>query len=145
MGLNSALLKRLGIKETQVIQPTKAVRGKKETTDTTFVKDVRGKMNVSFLGHCKTFSASYLEPTYKRIALIGKDNKPILNKQGKPKMVIELDKNGEKVVEGWTPKGLNGQYILEDNGDRTHTATKLNVYKETYIVDSETINEVKVS
>ena len=145
MGLNSALLKRLGIKETQVIQPTKAVRGKKETTDTAFVKDVRGKMNVSFLGHTKTFSASYLEPIFKRIALIGKDNKPILNKQGKPKMVIELDKSGEKVVEGWTPKGLNGQYILEDNGDGTHTATKLNVYKETYIVDSETINEVKIA
>ena len=145
MGLNSALLKRLGIKETQVIQPTKAVRGKKETTDTTFVKDVRGKMNVSFLGHCKTFSASYLEPTYKRIALIGKDNKPILNKQGKPKMVIELDKNGEKVVEGWTPKGLNGQYILEDNGDGTHTATKFNVYKETYMIDSESMNVTKKS
>ena len=49
--MNSALLKRLGIKETQVIQPTKAVRGKKETTDTTFVKDVRAKMNMAFIGH----------------------------------------------------------------------------------------------
>ena len=39
--MNSALLKRLGIKETQVIQPTKAVRGRKETTDSNHVKDVR--------------------------------------------------------------------------------------------------------
>ena len=129
MGLNSALLKRLGIKETQVIQPTKAVRGKKETTDTAFVKDVRQKMNMAFIGHCKTFSASYLDTLFAR------DDK---NK-------IRIDKDGKKVVEGYTPKNLNGQYILEDNGDGTHTATKLNVYKETYIVDSETINEVKVS
>ena len=143
--MNSALLKRLGIKETQVIQPTKVTRGVKETNDSPFVKDVRGKMNVSFLGHCKTFSASYLEPIYKRVALIGKDNKPILTPQGKPKTQIELDSKGEKVVEGYTPKNLSGNYILEDNGDGTHTATKLNVYKETYIVDSETINEVKVT
>ena len=127
--MNSALLKRLGIKETQVIQPTKAVRGKKETTDTAYVNDVRAKMNMAFIGHCKTFSASYLEAKFSR-----DDN----NK-------IRLDKEGKKVVEGYTPKNLNGQYILEDNGDGTHTATKLNVYKETYIVDSETINEVKVT
>ena len=143
--MNSALLKRLGIKGTQVIQPTKVTRGVQETNDSPFVKDVRGKMNVSFLGHCKTFSASYLEPIYKRVALIGKDNKPILTPQGKPKTQIELDSKGEKVVEGYTPKNLSGNYILEDNGDGTHTATKLNVYKETYIVDSETINEVKVT
>ena len=46
--MNSALLKRLGIKETQVIQPTKVTRGVKETNDSPFVKDVRGKMNGSF-------------------------------------------------------------------------------------------------
>ena len=125
--MNSALLKRLGIKETQVIQPTRAVRGKKETTDTTFVKDVRQKMNMAFLGHCSLVSASYLDTIFKR-----DDNKRIVVKDGK------------KVVDGYTPKSLNGQYILEDNGDGTHTATKLNVYKETYIVDSESIQETKV-
>ena len=126
--MNSALLKRLGIKEAQVIQPTKAVRGKKETTDTTFVKDVRQKMNMAFLGHCSLISASYLDTIFKR-----DDNKRIVVRDGK------------KVVDGYTPKSLNGQYILEDNGDGTHTATKLNVYKETYIVDSESIQETKIS
>ena len=126
--MNSALLKRLGIKETQVIQPTRTVRGKKETTDSTFVKDVRQKMNMSFLGHCSLISASYLETIFKR-----DDNKKIVMKDNK------------KVVEGYTPKALNGQYILEDNGDGTHTATKLNVYKETNIVDSESIQETKVT
>ena len=127
--MNSALLKRLGIKETQVIQPTKAVRGKKETTDSNHVKDVRQKMNMAYLGHCNLISASYLEPIFAR-----DDNKRIL-----------VDKQGKKVVEGYTPKSLNGQYVLEDNGDGTHTATKLNVYKETYIIDSESISETKIS
>ena len=127
--MNSALLKRLGIKETQVIQPTKAIRGKKETTDSNHVKDVRQKMNMSFLGFCSLVSATYLEPIFAR-----DDNKRIL-----------VDKNGKKVVEGYTPKALNGQYIVEDNGDGTHTATKLNVYKETYIVASDSIQVTKVT
>ena len=127
--MNSALLKRLGIKETQVIQPTKAVRGKKETTDSEGVKDVRQKMHMAFLVRTKLISATYLEPKFAR-----DDKKKIL-----------VDKQGKKVVEGYTPKGLNGQYILEDNGDGTHTATKLNVYKETFIVDSESIQETKIS
>ena len=127
--MNNALLKRLGIKEAQVIQPTKVTRGKKETTDTTFVKDVRAKMNMAFISHTSLVSASYLETIFAR-----DEDKKIL-----------LDKHGKKVVEGYTPKNLNGQYILEDNKDGTHTATKLNVYKETFLVDSESINEVKVS
>ena len=127
--MNSALLKRLGIKETQVIQPTKVARGKKETTDSSHIKDVRQKMNMSFLGFCSLVSASYLEPIFTR-----DDNNKIL-----------VDKLGKKVVDGYTHKNLNGQYILEDNGDGTHTATKLNVYKETYIVDSETISETKIT
>ena len=126
--MNSALLKRLGIKETQVIQPTKVTRGRKETTDTTFVKDVRQKMNMAFLGHCSLISASYLDTIFKR------DDKNRI-----------VTKDGKKLVDGYTPKSLNGQYILEDNGDGTHTATKLNVYKETFIVDSESIQETKVS
>ena len=127
--MNNALLKRLGIKETQVIQPTKVARGKKETTDSNHIKDVRQKMNMSFLGYCSLVSASYLEPIFTR-----DDNNKIL-----------VDKLGKKVVDGYTPKNLNGQYILEDNGDGTHTATKLNVYKETYIVDSESISETKIT
>ena len=126
--MNSALLKRLGIKEGQVIQPTKATRGKKETTDSTFVKDVRQKMNMAFLGHCSLISASYLDTIFKR------DDKNRI-----------VTKDGKKLVDGYTPKSLNGQYILEDNGDGTHTATKLNVYKETFIVDSESIQETKIS
>ena len=126
--MNSALLKRLGIKETQVIQPTKVTRGRKETTDTTFVKDVRQKMNMAFLGHCSLISASYLDTIFKR------DDKNRI-----------VTKDGKKLVDGYTPKSLNGQYILEDNGDGTHTATKLNVYKETFIVDSESIQETKIS
>ena len=127
--MNNALLKRLGIKETQVIQPTKVARGKKETTDSSHIKDVRQKMNMSYLGFCSLVSASYLEPIFTR-----DDNNKIL-----------VDKLGKKVVDGYTPKNLNGQYILEDNGDGTHTATKLNVYKETYIVDSESISETKIT
>ena len=126
--MNSALVKRLGIKEAQVIQPTKVTRGRKETTDTTFVKDVRQKMNMAFLGHCSLISASYLDTIFKR------DDKNRI-----------VTKDGKKLVDGYTPKSLNGQYILEDNGDGTHTATKLNVYKETFIVDSESIQETKIS
>ena len=126
--MNSALLKRLGIKETQVIQPTKVRRCRKETTDTTFVKDVRQKMNMAFLGHCSLISASYLDTIFKR------DDKNRI-----------VTKDGKKLVDGYTPKSLNGQYMLEDNGDGTHTATKLNVYKETFIVDSESIQETKIS
>ena len=127
--MNSALLKRLGIKAEQVVVPTKATRGKKETTDSSFVKDVSAKMNMTYISHTTLASASYLEPTFKRDA----NNK------------ILLDKNNKKVVDSWMPKHINGQYILEDNGDGTHTATKLNVYKETFIVDSESIQETKVS
>ena len=126
--VNSALLKRLGIKDTQIIQPTKVTRGRKETTDSTFVKDVRQKMNMAFLGHCSLISASYLDTIFKR------DDKNRI-----------VTKDGKKLVDGYTPKSLNGQYILEDNGDGTHTATKLNVYKETFIVDSESIQETKIS
>ena len=127
--MNSALLKRLGIKEDQVAKPTSTPRGRKETTDSVFVKDVRAKMNMAYISHTSLVSASYLEPTFKRDA----NNK------------ILLDKNNKKVVDTYLPKNINGQYILEDNGDGTHTATKLNVYKETFLVDSESINEVKVT
>lgn len=126
--MNSALLKRMGIKETQIVTPTKAVRGKKETSDSPKVRNVREQMNNTFQGFCTLISASYLEPIFKR-----DENKKIL-----------LDKDNKKAIEGYLQKNLNGQYVLEDNNDGTHTATKLNVYKETYLIDSETLNEVKV-
>ena len=88
----SNLMKKLGIKESQLIAPTKAVRGKKETTDSNHVKDVRQKMNMSFLGFCSLISATYLDPIFAR-----DDNNKIL-----------VDKNGKKGVEGYTPKSLNG-------------------------------------
>ena len=42
--------------------------------------------------------------------------------------INKFDKEGNKAIEGYIPKSLNGQYILDDNGDGTHTASKLNVY-----------------
>ena len=36
-------------------------------------------------------------------------------------------------------------YIVEDNNDGTHTLTKLNVYKETFQVDSNSLRITKVT
>lgn len=126
---NEAMLKRLGIKKEQIQAEVKQVARGKETTDSTKVKDARQKMNMEFIKYSDLFSANFFAPKYAR------DDK---NK-------ILKDKNGESIVEKWIPKVLNGQFILEDNGDGTHTATKLNVYKETTIVDSDSINLVKKS
>ena len=126
--MNSALLKRLGISESKVkVSQTTAQRGK-ETTDSVKVKEVRQAMNNTYLGNTSIISASYLLPNYKR-----DENDKIL-----------LDKDKKKVIEHYSPKTLQGQFILEDNGDGTHTATKLNVYKESYVVDSESIQETKI-
>ena len=123
------LYKKLGIKESQVIKTQVTTREKSSGTDSEKVKQVRKAMNNTYLKDTKIITASYLAPIYKR----DESNK------------ILLDKNKKKVAETWTPKTLQGQFILEDNKDGTHTATKLNVYKETYIIDSETLEETKVN
>ena len=127
--MNSKMLKAMGIDESQVIQPKQARRSPKETTDSAKVRNIREKMQMTYVSGTSLISASYLEPKYKRDT----NNK------------ILLDKEGNKAIEGYVPKSLNGQYIIEDNKNGTHTATKLNVYKETYIIDSESLSETKIS
>ena len=125
--MNNALLKKLGIKESQLVSSKVAVRGKKETTDSAQVKEVRQKMNMTYLSHTKLVSASYLDSNFAR------------DENGK----ILRDKDGKNIIESYTPKNINGEFLLDDNKDGTHTATKLNVYKETYLIDSESIRETK--
>ena len=126
----NALLKKLGIKENQVIN-TAPVRAKgKETTDSDFLRQVRLQMNNTFISHSELVNnATYFEPIYKRDA-----NNRIL-----------LDKDGNKAIQGYKTKTLTGQYVIEDNGDGTSTATKFNVYKDTYQVDNETLSITKVT
>jgi hypothetical protein len=124
-----ALLSKLGIKQDQVkVNVTTRTKGK-DSGDSAKQRDVREKMNVTFLGNATLIGATYYEPSYAR-----DDNNRIL-----------LDKKGNKVIEHYTPKNLNGHYLIEDNGDGTHTATKFNVYKETYMIDSESMQVTKKS
>ena len=127
--MNKNMLKAMGIDESQVIKPKLTKRNPKETTDTPKVKGIREDMQMTYVSGTSLISASYLEPKYKRDS----NNK------------ILLDKEGNKAIEGYLPKSLKGQYIVEDNGNGTHTATKLNVYKETYIIDSESLSETKIT
>jgi len=126
----NALYKKLGIKETQVINNAPKRAKGKETTDSQEVKQVRKQMNNVYISKCQVVNnATYLQPIYKR----DKDNKFL------------LDNEGNKVVKEYNQKSLAGQYILEDNEDGTHTASKLNVYKETFLVDSNSLNITKVT
>ena len=126
----NALLDKLGINESDVIANT-TVRAKgKETSDSETLKSVRKLMNNTFLGHTELVNnATYFEPKFKRDA-----NNRIL-----------LDKDNKKVVEGYKQKSLTGSFIIEDNNDGTHTATKFNVYKDTYLVDSNSLNIAKIT
>ena len=126
----NALLDKLGINESDVIANT-TVRAKgKETSDSETLKSVRKLMNNTFLGHTELVNnATYFEPKFKRDS-----NNRIL-----------LDKDNKKVVEGYKQKSLTGSFIIEDNNDGTHTATKFNVYKDTYLVDSNSLNIAKVT
>ena len=121
---------KLGIDKSQVIA-SKVTRAKgKETTDSELLKQVRQQMNNTFIGHSELINnATYFEPIYKR---------------DKDKHIL-LDTNGKKAIEGYRTKTLTGQYVLEDNNDGTHTATKFNVYKDTYLVDSNSLNVAKVT
>ena len=87
-------------------------------------------MNNTFLQHTDLVNnATHFEPIFKRDA-----NKRIL-----------LDKDNKKVVEGYRQKSLTGSFIIEDNEDGTHTATRFNVYKDTYLIDSNSLNIAKVT
>ena len=108
----SKLMDKLGINKNDIVA-TAPVRAKgKETTDSDFLKQVRQQMNITFVSHSELVNnATYFEPIYKRDA------------NGK----ILLDKDNNKAREGYKTKNLTGQFIVEDNGDGTHTATKFNV------------------
>ena len=87
-------------------------------------------MNNVFVGNALIVnSATYYEPQYKRDGngnfLLGKDNK--------------------KVVESYKTKTLSGNYIVEDQKDGTSIATKFNVYKDTYLIDSNSLSITKVT
>jgi hypothetical protein len=128
--LNSKLMDKLGINKNDIVA-TAPVRAKgKETTDSDLLKQVRQQMNITFVSHSELVNnATYFEPIYKR-----DDNGKIL-----------LDKDRNKAIEGYKTKNLTGQFITEDNGDGTHTATKFNVYKDTYLVDSDSLSITKVT
>ena len=124
------LMEKLGINKDQVLTsvPTRA-KGK-ETTDSDLLRQVRLQMNNTFISHSELVNnATYFEPIYKRDA----NNR------------ITLDNKGNKAIEGYKTKTLCGQYVVEDNGDGTHTATKFNVYKDTYLIDSNSLNITKVT
>ena len=124
------LMEKLGINKADVLA-TAPVRAKgKETTDSDNLRQVRLQMNNTFISHSELVnSATYFEPIFKRDA----NNR------------ITLDNKGNKAIEGYKTKTLCGQYVVEDNGDGTHTATKFNVYKDTYLIDSNSLSITKVS
>jgi len=126
----NALLEKLGIDKSDVIANTTAKAKGKETTDSDSLRNVRKLMNNTFLQHTELVNnATYFEPMFKR-----DENKRIL-----------LDKDNKKVVEGYKQKSLTGSFIVEDNNDGTHTATRFNVYKDTYLVDSNSLNIAKIT
>ena len=124
------LMERLNITKSDIVA-TAPVRAKgKETTDSDLTRQVRQQMNNTFISHSDLVNnATYFEPIYLR-----DDNNKIL-----------LDKKGNKAIEGYKSKNLTGQFVVEDNGDGTHTATKFNVYKDTYLIDSNSLSITKVT
>ena len=124
------LMEKLGINKDQVLASVPARAKGKETTDSDLLRQVRLQMNNTFISHSELVNnATYFEPIYKRDA-----NNRIL-----------LDKQGNKAIEGYKTKTLCGQYVVEDNGDGTHTATKFNVYKDTYLIDSNSLSITQVT
>ena len=124
------LMERLNISKSDIVA-TATVRSKgKETTDSDLLRQVRLQMNNTFISHSDLVNnATYFEPIYAR-----DENKRIL-----------LDKKGNKAIEGYKTRNLTGQFVVEDNGDGTHTATKFNVYKDTYLIDSNSLSITKVT
>jgi adenosyl cobinamide kinase/adenosyl cobinamide phosphate guanylyltransferase len=124
------LLKKMGITQTDVIASVQAKRGAKETTDSVLVKKIRNLMNNKFLEFTALVNnATYFEKKYQR--------------DEKKRIVLDKDKN--KVIEGHVQRTLTGQFIIEDNKDGTHTATRFNVYKDSYLIDSNTLSIANVT
>tara|TARA_Y100000310_G_C20617828_1_gene781606 strand:- start:1066 stop:1467 length:402 start_codon:yes stop_codon:yes gene_type:complete len=124
------LMEKLGIDKSQVLANVVTRAKGKDTTDTDFLRQVRQQMNNTFVSHSKLVNqATYFEPIFDR-----DDNNRIL-----------LDKKGNKAIKGYKTKTLSGQFLIEDNGDGTHTATKFNVYKDTYLIDSSSLSITKVT
>ena len=127
----SNLLKRLGIKESQVVASTTSTNKGNEAQDLPNVKLARQQMKNAFVSNTSIVnSGTYYEPIYKR----DPDNKNKLVK----------DSDGNKIILKYTPKQFCGSVVVDDNGDGTFTCTKLHVYKEEIQVDSD-INISKVT
>ena len=125
-----ALMKKLGINKDNVLASVRVKGKRKETMDTPLLTKVRQLMNSTFITHAELVNnATYFHPQYKR------------NEKNR----IMLDKDNNKVIEGYVTKTLTGQFLIEDNKDGTHTATRFNVYKDTYLIDSNTLNIAKVT
>ena len=124
------LMERLNISKSDIVASVTTRSKGKETTDSDLLRQVRLQMNNTFISHSQLLnSATYFEPIYAR-----DENKRIL-----------LDKKGNKAIEGYKTRNLTGQFVVEDNGDGTHTATKFNVYKDTYLIDSNSLSITKVT
>ena len=124
------LMERLNISKSDIVASVTTRSKGKETTDSDLLRQVRLQMNNTFISHSELVNnATYFEPIYAR-----DENKRIL-----------LDKKGNKAIEGYKTRNLTGQFVVEDNGDGTHTATKFNVYKDTYLIDSNSLSITKVT
>ena len=124
------LMERLNISKSDIVASVTTRSKGKETTDSDLLRQVRLQMNNTFISHSELVnSATFFEPIYAR-----DENKRIL-----------LDKKGNKAIEGYKTRNLTGQFVVEDNGDGTHTATKFNVYKDTYLIDSNSLSITKVT
>ena len=124
------LMERLNISKSDIVASVTTRSKGKETTDSDLLRQVRLQMNNTFISHSELVnSATYFEPIYAR-----DENKRIL-----------LDKKGNKAIEGYKTRNLTGQFVVEDNGDGTHTATKFNVYKDTYLIDSNSLSITKIT
>ena len=124
------LMDKLGISKSDIVASAPVRAKGKETTDSDMLRQVRLQMNNTFISHSELVNnATYFEPIYKRDA----NNR------------ITLDNKGNKAIEGYKTKTLCGQYVVEDNGDGTHTATKFNVYKDTYLIDSNSLSITQVT
>ena len=124
------LMERLNISKSDIVASVTTRSKGKETTDSDLLRQVRLQMNNTFISHSELVnSATQFEPIYAR-----DENKRIL-----------LDKEKNKAIEGYKTRNLTGQFVVEDNGDGTHTATKFNVYKDTYLVDSNSLSITKIT
>ena len=118
----SSLMKKLGIKESQVkTSATRSTKGN-EALDLPQVKLARQQMKNTFLSNAKIVnSGTYYEPQYKK------------DSNGK----LAKDSDGNKILEGYEQKQFAGTVIVDDNNDGTFTCTKLHEYKEEIQVDSD--------